>query len=137
MRVDVDTVRRSFRSLAPQGVKLVDTFYDRLYTHYPEIRPLFCNEQRLMLLGMLEYLVSNLDNEPVLILFLKNICEKHSQQGVNSGDYVKVGWALMESLEEVSQGQWTDRQMEAWSGACDYINYLITEKILSMSMAGI
>lgn len=125
----VDFIRRSFNAMAPRGVELVSRFYDRLYTHYPEVRPVFRNDNRLQLLNSLEYLINHLEDEPALIAYLSALSERHRHDEVDPQIYEKVVQALLGMLDDHACEIWSKDVRDAWIGACDYIQLLLAEKV--------
>ncbi len=61
---DIELLQASFALLAEQSEQLVETFYEKLFEHYPSMQSLFANtdmkQQQTMLLDALSFVIGNL-----------------------------------------------------------------------------
>ncbi|MEQ8763292.1 MAG: methyl-accepting chemotaxis protein [Planctomycetota bacterium] len=123
---DIDLIERSFAALAPRGDELVERFYERLFSRYPGVRPLFQNttpeEQRKKLLASLKTVVNSLRKPAVLVEVLAELGLRHEQYGAEPAHYDAVAETLLAVLEEMAGELWTDDVEAAWQGALTAIN---------------
>lgn len=113
-----DLLEQSFSEVAPRGEEFVVSFYDRLFSMYPETKELFANtdmiDQRKKLLGALVLVVDNLRKPEVLGPALKTLGQRHRQMDVQQKHYPMVGAALLGTLQEFLGPKWTTELKNAW-----------------------
>lgn len=114
----IDLVRSSFAKLLYDKEGAGRLFYDRLFTIAPELRPLFkidIDGQGRKLMDTLGVAVSALRNMPALTSTLADLGKRHRGYGVKSGDYSKVGEALLWTLEKGLGPAFDAKTRDAWS----------------------
>ncbi|ESA34848.1 globin [Leptolyngbya sp. Heron Island J] len=125
----VELLEQSFALVAPQADALVSTFYDNLFTDYPDARPLFEHtdmvKQKQMLKGGLVMVVENLRKPDVLSKALKGLGARHVKYGALPAHYPLVGNSLLKTLEQYAGDAWTADVKDAWVGAYDAITQLM------------
>ena len=129
--LDVELLEQSFALVAPQADALVSTFYDNLFTDYPDARPLFehtdMSKQKNMLKGGLVMVVENLRKPDVLSKALKGLGARHVKYGALPAHYPLVGSSLLKSLEQYAGSAWTADVKNAWVDAYGAITELMLE----------
>jgi methyl-accepting chemotaxis protein len=124
--LDADLLETTFASLAPQADKLVKRFYEELFKHHPEVRPMFKNvsmaEQRRKLVTMLATVVKSLRKPDELAATLANLGKMHRQFGVKPAHYPVVTETLLDVMEEMAGDLWTKKVEKAWTNALDFIS---------------
>lgn len=129
--LNVELLEQSFALVAPQADDLVSTFYDNLFTDYPDARPLFehtdMSKQKNMLKGGLVMVVENLRKPDVLSKALKGLGARHVKYGALPAHYPLVGNSLLKTLEQYAGSAWTSDVKEAWVGAYGAITELMLE----------
>jgi hemoglobin-like flavoprotein len=79
--LNVELLESSFAAVAPEGDRLVKTFYEHLFTDFPEVLPLFAHveisDQQKKLLASLKLVVENLRRPEVLAPTLENLGLRH------------------------------------------------------------
>ena len=129
--LNVELLEQSFALVAPQADDLVSTFYDNLFTDYPDARPLFEHtdmvKQKQMLKGGLVMVVENLRKPDVLSKALKGLGARHVKYGALPAHYPLVGNSLLKTLEQYAGDAWTAEVKEAWVGAYGAITQLMLE----------
>lgn len=127
----VELLEKSFALVAPQADDLVSTFYDNLFTDYPDARPLFEHtdmaKQKQMLKGGLVLVVENLRKPEVLSKALKGLGARHVNYGALPAHYPLVGNSLLKTLEQYAGSAWTEDVKDAWVGAYGAITELMLE----------
>jgi hemoglobin-like flavoprotein len=129
MSLNVELLESSFALVAPQADELVDDFYNRLFTQYPQIRSMFhspMEQQKQYLIAVLAMVVTNLRNPEVLTKNLGELGLRHAAQyGVSREQYPIVGQILLESLAHVAGDAWNDELQQAWTDAYAAIQSII------------
>ncbi len=111
-------VKESWAKVLPIQEQAADMFYNHLFEHNPEVRPMFkgdMQEQGEKLMKMLDQAVGSLDNIDALIEPLKQAGKAHRNYGVAEADYQKVAGSLLWTLEQGLSSEFTDDVKEAWT----------------------
>jgi hemoglobin-like flavoprotein len=129
--LNVELLEKSFALVAPQADDLVSTFYDNLFTDYPESKPLFEHtdmaKQKQMLKGGLVLVVENLRKPDILSQALKGLGARHVKYGALPAHYPLVGNSLLKTLEQYAGAAWTADVKNAWVDAYGAITELMLE----------
>ncbi|MDV3353539.1 globin family protein [Leptothoe sp. LEGE 181152] len=129
--LNVELLEQSFALVAPKADDLVSTFYEHLFTDYPDARPLFEHtdmaKQKQMLKGGLVMVVENLRKPDVLSKALKGLGARHVKYGALPAHYPLVGNSLLKTLEQYAGDAWTSDVKDAWVGAYGAITELMLE----------
>ena len=129
--LNVELLEQSFALVAPKADDLVSTFYDNLFTDYPDAKPLFEHtdmaRQKQMLKGGLVMVVENLRKPDVLSQALKGLGARHVKYGALPAHYPLVGNSLLKTLEQYAGSAWTAEVKDAWVGAYGAITELMLE----------
>ena len=120
----IDAIETSFALLAPQGARLVATFYERLFAEYPQVRAMFPDDmasQQRKLLDALVLVVRGI-REPVRLQpALHSLGARHAAIGALPAHYDAVGQVLLATLAELAGPIWDSRLQEAWARAYAWI----------------
>ncbi|GAB4288025.1 MAG: hypothetical protein Kow0083_00440 [Methylophaga sp.] len=115
---DVALVEQSFILLANQHEQIASAFFEHLFSHNPELRPLFegvsLDGQRKKLMVALMLLVNNLRKPGILRAYLKGLGERHQVYGVRAEDYEKFKRSLLAVLGRMAGEMWTEAMETAW-----------------------
>lgn len=118
-KTDTELIEESFAALASKGEQIVTDFYDYLFTHYPEVKPLFEGVspagQQKKLLASLVMLVQNLRKPEVLEEYLTELGQRHHGYGVTAEDYDKVAASLLAVLQKYAGDLWDAALENAWT----------------------
>ena len=118
---DLELIRASFDLLAPQGLELTERFYDALFRHWPEVRPLFghadMQEQQKKLLASLRLVVENLDKPAALKKALAELGRRHQGYGAETAHYQAVAETLLTVMADMAGDAWNARVESAWTKA--------------------
>ncbi|MDZ7750310.1 MAG: methyl-accepting chemotaxis protein [Gammaproteobacteria bacterium] len=122
---DAALIEHSFAAVAGQAEELVERFYDRLFTDYPQVRGMFADtdmvEQRKKLLAALALVVRNIRKPEALHDALAELGNKHRGYGVQPEHYTAVKDVLLKVLPEMAGDQWTEELGGAWDRALTHV----------------
>jgi len=125
MALDLDALETSFDLVAPEGDRLVDIFYTRLFTAAPAVVPLFAGidlqQQKAKLLGTLVLLRKSLNDLDAIVPKLRELGGRHVTYGAKADHYPVVGAVLIASMAEVAGDRWRPEYTRAWSDAVEII----------------
>ncbi len=107
------------------------SFYDNLFTMYPEAKPLFATtnmeEQKEKLIDSLKAIIINIRYGDSLALLLRGLGTRHVKYGALPEHYPAVGNALLETFGQYLKEEWTPSVKQAWVEAYDAITTLMLE----------
>lgn len=116
-----DLIRSNFSLVVERAPDVVERFYVKLFTDYPELKPLFGRRsekaQAEMLTQALIAVVDHLEDSKWLVETLAPMGDKHRTYGVTDNMYPKVATALLGTLRDVSKAEWNAPTEQAWSAA--------------------
>ncbi|MEM9219721.1 MAG: globin family protein [Cyanobacteria bacterium P01_F01_bin.150] len=131
MALNTELLTTSFALLKEHRLEFSDTFYDKLFTDYPEVTPLFAHvdmkEQPKKLFASLVLVVNNLTKPDALLPALKGLGTRHVNYGVFPSHYPIVGATLLESMAATLGDQWTNEMAEAWAEAYSAITKIMLD----------
>ncbi len=129
MSLQVELLEQSFESVKPVANAFVDSFYENLFSDYPESKPLFkttkMEEQKQKLLSSLVLVIENLRNPGALEAALKGLGARHVKYGTLPEHYPLVGNSLLKTFEQYLKESWTDEVKQAWVDAYGAITTLM------------
>lgn len=114
----IKIVKQTWSAVLPIQETAAELFYGRLFSEYPDVKPLFkgdMQEQGEKLMKMLDQAVGALDNVETLIEPLKAAGKAHKGYGVKDEDYTKVGACLLWTLEQGLGDGYDDSVADAWT----------------------
>lgn len=121
MSLNVELLEQSFERIKPRADEFVASFYDNLFTAYPQVKPLFANtemeKQQKKLLNALVLVVENLRNPSALETVLSALGSRHIGYGSLPEMYPAVGQVLLLTFEQYLQDGWTPELKQAWTDA--------------------
>ena len=130
MILDINLLENSFNCVRHDAVNFSASFYNKLFSYHPELKPLFAKAdlaaQEKKLVVSLAIIVENLRNPEELSMALKSLGAYHQQVGTMSEHYPFVGQALLETFAEYLGDRWNGKTYQAWLDAYS----LITETML-------
>ena len=117
----IATVKATIPLLVETGPKLTAHFYDRMFTHNPELKEIFNmsnqrnGDQREALFNAIAAYASNIENLAALLPAVEKIAQKHTSFQIQPEQYNIVGGHLLATLDEMfSPGQ---EVLDAWGKA--------------------
>ena len=121
MALDIELLESSFDLIAPDGDRLMDVFYARLFAAAPAVQPLFAGtdlrRQKGMLLGTLVLLRKSLRDLDRIVPALRALGARHVEYGARAAHYAVVGDVLIASMAEVAGEAWRPEYDAAWAAA--------------------
>ncbi len=118
-------LRDSFELARPHALKIVNRFYEILWTDYPVAQALFVStdmvKQKHALVGSLAYIVDHLEDGSLLVSYLEKMGERHVRYGVEDPHYDMVGNSLLKTFAEAFGEAWTRELAEQWAIAVGFI----------------
>lgn len=125
MHLDLENLETSFDLIAPQGDRLMDVFYARLFAAAPAVKPLFANtdikRQKAMLLGALVLVRKSLRDLGPLVPKLHALGARHVAYGAEPAHYPVVARVLIASMAEVAGDAWRPEYERAWAAALEVV----------------
>jgi hemoglobin-like flavoprotein len=125
MTLQVELLETSFDLIAPDGDRLMDTFYARLFAAAPAVKPLFAGtdlrRQKAMLLGALVLVRKSLRDLGPLVPKLRQLGARHVAYGARPEHYPIVGQVLIQSMADVAGDAWRSEYGHAWAAAFELV----------------
>ncbi len=127
----IDIVKSTAPILQQHGETLTRHFYQRMFSHNPEVRPFFnpANQaegtQQRALAGAICAYAANIDNLEVLGGAVELIANKHASLMVKAEHYPIVGENLLASIKEVLGDGATDQVIDAWAEAYGFLTDIL------------
>jgi len=121
----IERLEQSFEQLKPNGEKLVEVFYSRLFDKAPQVREMFpddMTEQKKKLLGAVALAVGSLRSLDKLVPVLEEMGAKHVQYGTLDAHYPVVVDTMLEAMAEVAGSAWTPEVASDWKTALELIS---------------
>jgi hemoglobin-like flavoprotein len=116
----IDLVQKTFAKVKPIAGVAADLFYGRLFELDPSLRAMFkgdMKKQGQMLMSVLAVAVNGLRNLETLSPVVRQLGARHVNYGVQPQHYDTVGAALLWTLEQGLQDEFTPEVRAAWAGA--------------------
>lgn len=113
--------------LREHGETLTRHFYQRMFSHHPEVTPFFnpahqtSGSQQQALAGAICAYAANIDNLEVLGSAVELIAQKHASLQIKPEHYPIVGSHLLASIREVVGESATDEVITAWAEAYEFL----------------
>lgn len=123
----ISIVKSTAPILAEHGETLTRHFYNRMFTHNPEVAPFFnpahqaAGKQQRALAGAITAYAANIDNLAVLGSAVELIAQKHASLMIKPEHYPIVGQNLLASIREVLGAGATDDVINAWGAAYGFL----------------
>ncbi|MBQ4863689.1 NO-inducible flavohemoprotein [Pseudoalteromonas sp. MMG013] len=116
-------VKSTIPLLSQAGTAVTAHFYDRMFTHNPELKDIFnmsnqqSGKQHFALFNALAAYATHIDNLPVLAAAVERINHKHASLNILPHHYDIVGLHLIETLKELAPNEFTPDIEQAWREA--------------------
>jgi nitric oxide dioxygenase len=113
----IDLVQSSFAKVAPMAPAVARLFYGRLFEIAPHLRSMFrtdIEEQGRKLMTMLTLVVNSLRKIDVILPGVQMLAIRHVAYGVEEQHYEIVGQALLWTLEQGLDADFTPAVRDAW-----------------------
>ncbi|TCO76571.1 methyl-accepting chemotaxis protein [Chromatocurvus halotolerans] len=123
--LQLSLLEESFAILEPFGEQVVGRFYDKLFTDYPSVKPLFQNtttaKQQTKLLAALKLVVNSLRKPEQLEQALVEMGARHQAYGAEPAHYEAVASTLLDAMAETAGGAWNTQYENAWRDALNLV----------------
>jgi nitric oxide dioxygenase len=127
----IEIVKSTVPVLQQHGETLTHHFYRRMFSHNPEVEPLFdpANQasgaqQRALANAICAY-AANIDNLDALGGAVEAIAKKHASRQIKPEHYPIVGEHLLASIQEVLGNAATDEILAAWEDAYNFLSKIL------------
>jgi len=119
----IAVIKSTVPLLEAGGPAITDYFYNRMFTHNPELKDIFnmsnqqTGKQKVALFEAILAYAKNIDNLSVLKHAIERIAQKHTSFYIQPEHYQVVGLHLIETLRELLPEQFTEQVEAAWTAA--------------------
>jgi nitric oxide dioxygenase len=119
----IATVKQTIPLLEAGGDAITDHFYQRMFTHNPELKDIFnmsnqkTGRQKTALFEAILAYAKNIDNISVLKHAVERIAQKHTSFHIKAEHYDIVGLHLIETLRELLTDKFSEQVESAWTAA--------------------
>ncbi|WKY60543.1 NO-inducible flavohemoprotein [Vibrio sp. SNU_ST1] len=126
----INIIKSTIPLLESAGPALTQHFYQRMFTHNPELKDIFnmthqrTGRQGVALFEAIAAYAKNIDNLAALTTAVERIAQKHTSFNIQPDHYQIVGHHLIETLRELATAAFTSEVEEAWTEA-----YLFLAKV--------
>lgn len=123
-QAQVKRIRDSFDALAPKVDELMTSFYDRLFTENPTVRPMFPQdmaEQKKHLAAAVGLVVKNADKLDAITPALEEMGARHVGYGAQPAHYGVVRDTLLAAMADLAGSIWTAQLEEDWKIALNAV----------------
>src|SRR5262245_7413495 len=121
MKTDAQILRETLELTLAADDSFPKRFYDRLFTRHPEVIAMFHRNspgaQRKMFAQKLTMIVDHVEDSTWLARELKTVAVSHVRYGVRPEMYDWVGEALIETLRDACDSDWSESAERAWRTA--------------------
>lgn len=123
----IDIIKNLVPLLEQTGPALTDHFYNRMFSHNPELKHIFnmshqeSGSQKAALFEAIAGYAKNLESLEVLQSAVERIAQKHTSFNVKPEMYKIVGHHLTETLRELTGELFTADVEEAWTEAYQFL----------------
>ncbi|MBI3547104.1 MAG: hemin receptor [Gammaproteobacteria bacterium] len=114
----VALVQNSWKKVAVIAPQAANLFYQNLFAADPNLKPLFkgdMDKQGKELMQMIDAAVGKLNDLETLVPILQGLAQRHVGYGVQTAHYQTVGNALLRTLEQGLNGDFTPEVKAAWT----------------------
>jgi len=117
-------LQASLNLLLKDEAEFAEIFYDKVFKKAPQARALFRNnmtDQGRLLTHMLGGIVYSLSRPQHLKTGLIKLGQSHVKYGVKAEHYPVIKQAMLETIDQVLGKNQTDKSIDAWNAALDYV----------------
>ncbi|MCS6820770.1 MAG: globin domain-containing protein [Microscillaceae bacterium] len=132
----IKLIKESWVNVVIHVEKAGAVFYNKLFTLYPEIKPLFKNDivsQDRKLIHAVAVMITKLDKLDDLRKELHSLASRHIYYGVKPEHFRAFKVAFMAMLEEALQKQWSANLKQAWEELFDLIAQAMIEDMKAIA----
>lgn len=133
---DIMQVEQNFAVLMEFSDALAERFYQRLFSEYPEIMPLFksvtIEGQHKKLLASMVLLIQHLRDTEMIEDYLQGLGSRHQQYGVEASHYEVFIENWLSVIAEFSDQTWDEQLQQAWRNILEYVAELMQRPVLQV-----
>ncbi|MFC9325194.1 globin domain-containing protein [Kitasatospora sp. NPDC057015] len=133
MTINPVLIKSSFAIVEPHGAAVTAYFYQHLFEHNPELRPLFAehlDDQQNQLWAALGALVTHLEDTETLVGILTGLGTRHARYGALPEHFPAVGASLLASLRHFAgEEAWTPEVEASWTAVHGVVTATMSEAI--------
>jgi len=121
---DISRVREGFDRVWPVSDRMVELFYEQLFTERPELRALFRGdmaEQKRKFISTLAAIIAHLDDREARFAITGTLGRHHVEYGVSPDHYIVLRGAMLHTLARTLGAAWTAEAAGAWGRAYDFV----------------
>ncbi len=116
--IDLDSFMKGYELMKNQVEDIVADFYEKLFSDYPEVKPLFdssnIKEQEKKLAGAISLLVNNINDGDRLVSVLSGLGKSHQKFGATEAHYSAVATTLLAVIKNNIGRKWTKKIAQNW-----------------------
>lgn len=131
MTLNVEVLQKSIKAIKPETEEFATTFYENLFTEYPQFQPLFAhtqmNQQRKHLVRALILIVENIRDSETVKDAVKPLGARHVDYGVLQEHYPLFCATLLKTFAQYMKEEWTPELQASWLQAFEEISRLMLE----------
>lgn len=132
MELNISLIRESFDAIKPHADEVLSSFYEVLFSNYPDAKELFAGtdmkKQRQSLAAALAYVIDGYDTSPALITkTVQKMGARHADYGTKPEHYSWVGSALLSTLAHYLDKNWTPELETEWTKLFTWIAQTMQE----------
>jgi len=130
----IDIIKSTIPLLENAGPALTGHFYQRLFSHNPELQDIFnmanqhSGRQQVALFEAIAAYAKNIENLAVLTTAVERIAQKHTSFNIKAQHYAVVGHHLIETLRELASEAFTADVEEAWTAAYQFLAQIFIDR---------
>jgi methyl-accepting chemotaxis protein len=132
--MDAQLLKQSFTQIVPRKDLFARSFYQRLFSQFPETKPLFASvnmeRQEKSLMATLGAVVNGLAAEEDVSPAVKALGKRHQGYGVLPDHFDAVGQSLLATLREFLDTSWTAEHETSWGEAYVTLATLMKSEIV-------
>ncbi|SEL89144.1 nitric oxide dioxygenase [Colwellia chukchiensis] len=123
----IEIIKSTIPLLENAGSALTAHFYQRLFSHNPELQDIFnmsnqqSGRQQVALFEAIAAYAKHIENLNALTSAVERIAQKHTSFNIQAEHYAIVGHHLIETLRELASEAFTAEVEEAWSNAYQFL----------------
>ncbi|MBE0362065.1 nitric oxide dioxygenase [Pseudoalteromonas ulvae UL12] len=127
-------IKTTIPVLESAGPALTAHFYQRLFSHHPQLQHIFnmsnqkSGRQQLALFEAIAAYAKNIENVSVLIGAVERIAQKHTSLNIQAEHYAIVGEHLLATLDELAPESFPKNVLAAWQSAYQVLAGIFIER---------
>jgi len=130
----IKIIKSTIPLLENAGPALTKYFYQRLFSHEPELQDIFNmsnqanGKQQFALFEAITAYAKNIENVAVLQSAVERIAQKHTSLNIQPEHYQVVGHHLIETLRELTGDAFSADVEEAWTAAYQFLAQIFIDR---------